>query len=234
MPPVEEKEAPRARSAKPETKSFYLKAGIHVGNDYSKKPTQRKLADGTVVDVYPRKTFRAGDTVESEGDLVASCGVEKFGYAGARGSSRKAQSLDAKIADLQKERRAVLQEQMTQDAEQAPPVESTILNPFPHGQVLEGYQGTTGGVSGMAHPDARKVVSGDKTTPASKRAPVPPPELTHPGITPETTRAARSAEGKTGVEEDSGGTGGGGTSGGEKSTGSHGTSTRGKGHGSAH
>lgn len=62
---------------------FKLLAGQHLGPDYSQKPVTRKdPVTGEESERYPSKTYNAGDIVESDTDLVARLGAEKFQLVG--------------------------------------------------------------------------------------------------------------------------------------------------------
>lgn len=118
---------------------YKLLVGVHHGPDYTKEPVKFTDAVGNVVERYPPRTYRAGETVESDTDLVAFGGPGKFSYVGEGG--RRKVSKSAKPGDVTPE---------------------AALRPVavaPGGQVAEGFQQTTTGpdgrpVSGPAGPEA--------------------------------------------------------------------------------
>lgn len=78
---------------------FRLMVGMHIGPDLTQeaKPVTNTLTgeplkdkDGNVVTKYPSKTYRAGDVVMSNDDLVAKHGFQKFERLGGEFSTRSA------------------------------------------------------------------------------------------------------------------------------------------------
>jgi hypothetical protein len=66
----------------PKLYPFRLLAGLHIAADLNAQPKQLKDAiTGEPIEVYPDKTYRAGQIVYSEMDLVEVFG-EKFAYVG--------------------------------------------------------------------------------------------------------------------------------------------------------
>lgn len=132
---------------------YLLRAGIHQGADRTKKPIIKRDAQGNVVDErWPTRTYRAGETVESDVDLVRLHG-EKFAYPTAA-QARTVPDIDRQIAELEQRRAQLVEAEARAKAGAAGAAEAspTTLNPFPHGQVLEGFQGTVAGISGMIDP----------------------------------------------------------------------------------
>jgi hypothetical protein len=127
---------------------YKLLAGQHVQADPD-APDPKPRADGTVPK-KPSKTYNAGDVVESDDDLVAKHGTQKF----------------AKVGESARSRRAKFAEVGTSAGDPAPDQVKENPGVFPHGQVStglqeQGGQGTVVDVTKF-HDPATQLASGDK------------------------------------------------------------------------
>lgn len=106
---------------------YQVLLGQHIGPDYSQQPRKTRDALGNETERYPSKTYQPGETVDSDLDLVARFGEQKFRHVGE--SSRQPRG----------------------SVTPATPAEDQRARTFPGGQVLEGFQRTT------SAPDGRPV-----------------------------------------------------------------------------
>jgi hypothetical protein len=134
---------------------FKLLGGMHIQADKS-KPI--KDADGKPTGRYEARVFRVGQVVESDADLVAKHGPNKFERLGgdAEAAHDQIRKLEAELAQA----RAQLGTQGgTFRVPGDPTPENLERSPavFPGGQVSTGFQGSVGGQStgGLSpHADA--------------------------------------------------------------------------------
>lgn len=125
---------------------YRLLAGQHVQADKS-KPLHGP--DGKPTGRFERRTFKAGDVVESDTDLVAKCGPQHFGYVDAEGKDARIADLERQLAEAKAAARAG-----RQPGDPTPDNQATGPAVFPGGQVSTGFQGTSGPKgSGPLHPD---------------------------------------------------------------------------------
>lgn len=188
------------------TMKFKLLAGQHVGNDYSAKPKQFSHPEtGELIQQWPSKTYHAGDVVESDVDLVAKHGGEKFQLI--EGGNRAMQ------AQMEKERKQQIEDDDNKKGAFVP--EPPRLNPgvAPGGQVGSGKQEATGqkiqretGIGSKPdheyHEDALEPGAAEdesKTTTQKKEAAEddkPLPALPPPAATTKTTAAPPTKDDK--------------------------------------
>lgn len=124
---------------------YKLLVGLHVGADYSGKPTKARDADGNEAERYPSRAYKPGEVVDSDVDLEARFGPEKFKRVG-EGTRRRASA-------------------STKKGDPAPDVLMRSPAVAPGGQVAEGFQETTTGpdgkpVSGAARPETVEKILG--------------------------------------------------------------------------
>lgn len=62
---------------------FRVKAGLHIGPDYTQDPVEVLDRDGVLVGYkYPSARYMAGEVFDSETDIVAKHGASKFELVG--------------------------------------------------------------------------------------------------------------------------------------------------------
>lgn len=135
---------------------YRVKAGQHIQADPDWEPSEAESIreKETGVPTKPRsKVFKKGQVVESDSDLVARFGVEKFEYLGEEKAAKGAKR--AKKGDGEGG-----MDQAAAEAAHVPP----LLNQaeFPGGQVSSGFQVASGSkegtVSGSMSPEQVKEV----------------------------------------------------------------------------
>lgn len=82
---------------------FRLLAGMHIQADKTQDPTPVKdPTTGLVTQRYPSKTYKQGEVVESDVDLVARLGANKFQLVGGGKANRKQMSLSELMSERAK------------------------------------------------------------------------------------------------------------------------------------
>jgi hypothetical protein len=145
---------------------FKLLAGQHVADDRAKEPVRtRDPATGEVTERHPPRTYRAGEVVESDADLVAKFGAGHFELVGpeAAGAHARVAQLEAELAALR----------ARTPGDPASAVSADNPSVAPGGQVSTGFQHTSGGVPGPLPADqhARAGVAGAAERQPQQQAP---------------------------------------------------------------
>lgn len=129
---------------------YELLAGLHYAAKPGWKPTEKDVEEAKAAGRpvrAPSVRYERGAVIESETDLAAKFGTNKFRKVGDNLPTTLSE-IDRQIALLQK-RRAKLQ--AVQDANSGgQEVREGTTSVTPHGQVTEGFQATHAGVSGAA------------------------------------------------------------------------------------
>lgn len=123
---------------------YKLLAGQHIQADKTKEPQTIRDAAGNEYQKYPSKKFTTGQVVESDADLVALHGPQKFELVGGEvaAAQDKLRAQEQEIARL----KAELAKAQTGETFRTPgdPSPDSIKNDpatFPGGQVSTGFQG---------------------------------------------------------------------------------------------
>jgi hypothetical protein len=173
---------------------FKLLAGQHVQADKSKPLLH---PDGKPTGFYERATFNAGQIVESDRDLVADHGNQKFELIG--GDEAAAHD---RIAQLEAELATVRAQQAGDTTPGDPTPRNLTGSPSvaPGGQVSTGYQQTSGGRevgvphSGPVSPEMAAQMQGRQTGQQTGQQPPKPGQQATPKGAPPSPHKGRAPE----------------------------------------
>ncbi len=121
---------------------FRVLAGQHIGPDHAQKPAPIMNAAGKQIgEKFPSKTFKTGETVETDTDLIRKFGAEKFQLTDSGKHNPKGDFHGSHTV-----------------GDPTPDNQLFSQTSFPAGQVATGFQQTTTGpdgkpVSGPLDPD---------------------------------------------------------------------------------
>jgi hypothetical protein len=159
------KQPARGQQQEPQVGRYRLVAGQHIQADPDWEPDEYAVKQAEATGIAPRapsRTYNAGDVVESESDLVAKFGANKFQYLGGKGRKD----------DLGPEGHTMYQQGAKGPrlpGDPAEELEETSTSHAPHGQVSTGKQSatstaqsTTSGPMGPTDEEGNPVDSKDK------------------------------------------------------------------------